>query len=214
MNHKKLLGSVLVAIVGIAALVASRSITAKESKSEGAAELKLPPGWTEDDMKACMLAATPGQMQERLCKDAGDWEGKTTVWMGPDSEPMTGECTSNVEPIIDNRFIKVEMKGDMPGSGPFQGGGIYGYDNVSKKFVSSWIDSQSTGIMQGTGHLSDDGKSIKWKFKFNCPLTKKPAVMEEVDTNTGDNSKKLEMFVDDPKTGKHYKMMQIELTRK
>jgi hypothetical protein len=27
-------------------------------------EMKLPPGWTEDDMKACMLAATPGKMHE------------------------------------------------------------------------------------------------------------------------------------------------------
>ncbi len=215
MNYKKLLGTIFVAVVVFAALVASRSITqAKESKSDAAAELKLPPGWTADDMKACMLAATPGKMHELLAKDAGDWEGKTTMWMGPDSEPLTSECTSNVEPIIDNRFIKVEMKGEMPGAGPFQGGGIYGYDNVSKKFVSSWIDSQTTGIMQGSGDLSEDGKSIKWKYTFNCPLTKKPAVMEEIDTNTGDNTKKLEMFVDDPKTGKHYKMMQVELTRK
>jgi len=106
------------------------------------------------------------------------------------------------------------MKGDMPGMGPYHGGGVYGYDNVSKKFVSSWIDNHSTGIMQGEGELSSDGKSITWEYKFNCPIAKKQVTMKEVDTKTGDNAKKLEMWGDDPKTGKNYKMMSIELTRK
>ena len=35
-----------------------------------------------------------------------------------------------------------------------------------------------------------------------------------IDTATGANTKKLEMWGDDPKTGKNYKMMSIELTRK
>jgi hypothetical protein len=167
-----------------------------------------------DDMKACMAAATPGKMHELLTKDAGEWTGKSTMWMGPESDPMTSECTCTIEPIMDGRYTKVEMKGDMPGMGPFHGGGVYGYDNVTKKFVAAWIDNQSTGIMQGEGELSADGKTLTWKNTFNCPITNKPQVMTEVDTTTGPNSKTLEMSGDDPKTGKHYKMMHIELTRK
>jgi len=86
--------------------------------------------------------------------------------------------------------------------------------NVSKKFVSSWIDNHSTGIMQGEGELTDNGKSITWEYKANCPITKKPMTMKEVDTMIGGNSKTLEMWGDDPKSGKNYKMMKIELTRK
>lgn len=213
MNRKNLLP--LFVAITFGALVASLAIAkAKDSKSGNPPEMKLPPGWTADDMKACMLAGTPGKMQELLTKDAGEWQGKTTMWMGPGGEPVTSECTSSVDPIMDGRFTKVEMKGDMPGMGPYHGGGVYGYDNVSKKFVSSWIDNHSTGIMQGDGELSDDGKTITWKYTFNCPVTKKPAVMKEVDTTTGPNTKTLEMFGADPKTGKHYKMMHIELTRK
>src|SRR5947207_1493028 len=207
MNRRKLVVPIFVRVVGIGAVVASLAIAkAKESKSGSPPEMKLPPGWTADDMKACMLAGTPGKMQALLAKDAGEWQGKSTMWMGPEGEPLTSECTSSVTPIMDGRFTKVEMKGDMPGMGPYHGGGVYGYDNVSKKFVSSWIDNHSTGIMQGEGELSDDGKSITWKFTFNCPITKKPAVMKEVDTTTGPNTKTLEMSGADPKTGKHYKM--------
>jgi hypothetical protein len=38
--------------------------------------------------------------------------------------------------------------------------------------------------------------------------------MREVETVTGPNSKTLEMFGTDPKSGKEFKMMRIELTRK
>jgi hypothetical protein len=216
MSYKKLIVPVFVAAAGIAALVGSLAVAdaSKDSNPAGKPEMKLPPGWTMDDMKACIEAGMPGKMHELLAKDAGEWTGKSTMWMGPDGPPMTSECTSSVTPIMDGRFIKVEMRGEMPGMGPYHGGGIYGYDNVSKKFVSSWIDNHGTGIMQGEGKLSDDGKSIVWDFKFNCPVTKKQQVMSEVDTATGPNTKTLEMSGDDPKTGKHYKMMSIELTRK
>src|SRR4029079_5461052 len=212
MSYRKLIVPVFLAAAGIAALVGSLAIAdaAKETAPPGQAEMKLPPGWTMDDMKACIAAGTPGKMHELLAKDAGEWTGKSTMFIGPDGPPMTNECTSTVTPIMEGRYIKVEMKGDMPGMGPYHGGGIYGYDNVSKKFVSSWIDNHSTGIMQGEGELSSDGKSITWEYKFNCPIAKKEVSMKEVDTKTGDNTKKLEMWGDDPKTGKNYKMMSIE----
>jgi len=216
MSHRKLVVPAFVAAVAIAAIVGSISIAdaKKETAPAGQAEMKLPPGWTMDDMKACMDAGTPGKMQQLLAKDAGEWSGKTTMWMGPDGQPMTSECTSTVTPIMDGRYVKVEMRGDMPGMGTYHGGGIYGYDNVSKKFVSSWVDNHSTGIMQGEGELTDNGKSITWEYKANCPITKKQMTMKEVDTRTGENSKTLEMWGDDPKSGKNYKMMKIELTRK
>ena len=88
------------------------------------------------------------------------------------------------------------------------------YDNVSKEFVSSWIDNHSTGIMNGKGELSADGKTLTWKFTFNCPITQKPAVLREVETITGPNTKTLEMFGAEPKSGKVFKMMSIELTKK
>jgi len=215
MSYRKMIVPAFIAAAGIAALAGSISIAAakKEAAGESQPDIKLPPGWTMDDMKACMEAGTPGKMHKLLAKDVGEWAGKNTMWMGPDGPPMTSESTSTVSSLMDGRYIKVEMNGDMPGMGPYHGGGIYGYDNVSKKFVSSWIDNHSTGIMQGEGELTDNGKSITWEYKANCPITKKPMTMKEVDTATGENSRTLEMWGDDPKSGKNYKMMKIELTR-
>jgi hypothetical protein len=216
MNDKRIFVPGIVLAAGIAALAASWAIAeaSKDSQSGGAPEMKLPPGWTVDDMKACMIAGTPGDMHKRMANEAGLWRGKTTMWMAPDTEPIMSECTSTITPLMDGRFIKCETEGDMPGMEPFKGLGIYGFDNVSHKFISSWIDNQGTGITQGEGELSKDGKTLTWKMTFNCPITKKPHAMKEVDTITGPNTKTIEMFGADPKTGKHFQMMKIELTRK
>jgi hypothetical protein len=198
------------------ALITAASLAVADATKEAkqaAPEIKLPAGWTPADMEAMIKAGTPGKQQQLLAKDAGVWQGKTTMWMGPEGPAMNSECTSTVTPVMDGRYIKVEIKGDMPGMGPFEGLGIYGFDNVSGQYVTSWIDNQSTGIMQGMGELSKDGKTMTWKSTFNCPLNKKPAPMREVDTLTGPNAKTLEMFGNDPKTGKEYKMMRIEFTK-
>jgi uncharacterized protein DUF1579 len=216
MSVKKVLSIVCIAAAGMA-VIGSFAIAdaSKDSKTPAGlpADIKLPPGWTMEDMQACILAATPGKMHEHLVKEVGTWDGKTTMYM-PGSDPQTSECTMTIKSLMGGRFTQVEIKGDMPGMGPYEGFGIYGYDNVSKKFVSSWIDNQGTGVMQCTGALSDDGKVLTWACTYNCPLQKKAVAMREIDTITGPNTKRFEMFGPDPKTGKESKMMTIDFTKK
>ena len=177
-------------------------------------EMQLPPGWTAEDMQACMAAAAPGKMHEHLVKSVGTWQGKNTMWMYPGAEPMKSESTATITPMLDGRFVKCEMSGDMPGMGPYNGFALYGFDNVSQKFVSTWIDNCGTGMAHGTGDLSPDGKTLTWNYTYNCPLTKKPTALREVETFTSNDARKLEIFGVDPKSGKEFKMMEIELTRK
>ncbi len=216
MSCRKLFISALIAAVGLAAVVGSVAIadSSEGSKGAGKPEMKLPDGWTEADMQACMIAGAPGKMHEHLAKNVGVWQGKNTMWMAPGAEPMKSESTSTFTSIMDGRYVKCETAGEMPGMGPYNGMGIYGFDNVSKKFVSNWVDNHSTGIMNGVGELSDDGKTMTWNFTFNCPITRKPAVLREVETITGPDTKTLEMFSADPKSGKEFKMMVIEFTKK
>ncbi len=209
---------IIAAIAGSVALAQQSGNTKQAPAGKPAAaaqpEHKLPPGMTEADMMACMEAGTPGEMHKHLAKGLGVWTGKTTMWMTPGAEPMHSECVSTVTSAMDGRYIKCEINGEMPGMGPFMGFGLYGYDNVSKQFQSTWIDNCGTGMMVGTGELSSDHKVMTWNFKYHCPITKKPTVMREVETITGADTKKLEMFGPDPKTGKEFKMMEIAFTRK
>ena len=86
-------------------------------------------------------------------------------------------------------------------------------DNVGQKFTATWIDNVSTTMAQGEGELSKDGKTLTWTFTCSCPLQKKPMTMRQVETTTGPGKKVLEMFGPEPKSGKEYQMMKIELTK-
>jgi hypothetical protein len=200
---------------GVAAMLGAVALAdvSKNSPSADQPEMKLPPGWTAEDMQACILAGTPGEQHEHLAKSIGQWHGTTTMWMTEGAEPMESECQVTVTPMMDGRYTKIEWKGDMPGMGPYHGFGINGFDNVSQEFVSIWLDNHSTGLMKGVGKISPDGKTLSWEFTHNCPITKKPTVMREIETVTGPNTKTLEMFATDPKSGKEYKMMRVELTK-
>ena len=211
---------VVAAALGLASVAGSLAIaeapkdSRKSAKPAAPAEAGLPPGWTAEDMQAVMAAGTPGEMHRHLAKGVGRWEGKSTMWMAPGAQPVTSKVTATVTSIMDGRFTQVAHSGEVPGMGPYNGLGVNGFDNVSKKFVSTWIDNMGTGIMQGEGELSQDGKQITWTFSYHCPVTKKPAVMRQVETITGPDTRTMEMFGTEPKGGEEYKMMTIELSRK
>lgn len=188
---------------------------AKPAAPAGQPEMQLPPGWTTEDMQACMAAGIPGKMHEHLAKSVGVWAGETTMWMGPGMDPMPkNTCTNTTSMIMDGRYAKSDMAGEIPGMGPFNGLGITGFDNVSQKFVGTWIDNHGSGIMNGVGELAKDGKSMTWHFNYNCPITKKQAVMRQVETYTSPTTMTLDMFTNDPKSGKEYKCMHIDFTKK
>jgi hypothetical protein len=217
MKRRKLILVSLMAVVGAGTLVVPLAVAEPSQDAKPAAgqqpEMQLPPGWTAADMQACMAAAVPGKMHEHLAKSVGTWRGKNTLWMFPGAPPMKSESTATITPMLDGRFVKCEMSGDMPGMGPYNGFALYGFDNVSQKFVSTWIDNCGTGMAQGTGELSGDGNTLTWNYTYNCPLTKKPTALREVETFADADARKLEIFGIDPKSGKEFKMMEIELTR-
>ncbi len=186
---------------------------AKPNANAQPPEFKLPPGWTEADMQACMIAGTPGKEQERLLKDVGTWKGRSTMWMYPGSEPMHTEATLKVTSFMDGRYAKTEWTGEMPGMGPYKGFGLTGYDNIAGKHVNLWVDNQSTGLMTGAGERSADGGTMTWLFPYTCAITRKPGVFRQIEKNPGPDRKIIEMFGNDPKTGVEYKMMLIELAR-
>ena len=216
MHANRLFVLALIVVVGMAMFVGSIALGEPSSGSKPAEQpdFQLPPGWTPADLQAMIDAGTPGKEHEFLAESVGQWQGKTIMQMSPGGQSAEGECTVTVTPMLDGRFTKTEITGEIPGMGPYHGFGISGFDKVSGEFVSSWIDNHGTGVMNGVGELSADQKTLTWEFGYNCPVTKKQCKMREVVTFTGPDTQVLEMFGAEPKSGEVYKMMRIELTRK
>ena len=167
------------------------------------------------DMQAMMdtykKLAIPGEPHKQLASLAGSWTTKTKEWMDPSKPPMesTGTCEEKV--LLDGRFLQQECTGDMMGQ-PFTSIGVTGYDNFTKKYVTTWMSSMGTGIfvMEGTG--SADGKTITLHGSHKDPMggdMKHHALWKFVDANT----QTFEMYGAHG-NDKDMKMMEITYNRK
>lgn len=210
---------IVLGIAGLAVAAASLAFAPDKNKDKGKDKpaagqaMELPEGMTPEDMQACMEAGTPGKMHEELAKKVGVWTGECKMWMSPGGEAMESPCTMTVTPMMDGRYFRTELSGEMPGMGPYHGFGITGYDNAAEQFQNTWVDNWSTGIMSGTGEMSSDGKTMTWTCTYHCPVTDKPVTMREVERWTGPDTYVLEFHGKQPRGEREYKMMEITFKR-
>jgi hypothetical protein len=92
--------------------------------------------------------------------------------------------------------------------------GIYGYDNVIGKYVSTWVDNMGTGMMMSQGTPDASGKVISWVGSMNDPVTGKPRQERMTMTWVDDNHYTLEMYGTPPGAKQEMKMMTLEYARK
>src|SRR5206468_718952 len=101
---------------------------------------------------------TPGAPHKLFASLAGSWTTQTKEWMEPGKPPTESTGTAEMKMLLDGRFLYQEYNAQMMGQ-PFSGIGIDAYDNMTKKYVTAWMDSMGTGIfmMEGTARLFADG---------------------------------------------------------
>ncbi len=204
-------GACLVGVAALAGCASNRNTKTHAASDESA--MQLPKGWTQADMDACTMAGTPGKEHADLMKLAGRWTSKERMWMGPGGEEMQTTGTWQLTPIMDGRYLQLDASGEMPGMGPYKGLGVLGFDNVSRKYVATYVDQMSTGIMHGEGKMSSDAKTLSINYIFNCPITRKKSVFREVLRFDSERAMHVEMFATDPKSGKEYMCMSAELSK-
>jgi uncharacterized protein DUF1579 len=183
------------------------AVLAQDKPKEPAA-----PAMGGPEMEAMMKAMSPGEQHKHLARLAGDWTFTNKMWMAPGQPPSESSGTMHGETILDGRYVQSVWKGNMMGM-PFEGHGTDGYDNVAKKYVSSWIDNMGTGILYSTGSCDTDGHKCETKGSMMDPMTGKDSYMRSVISWTGNDSFVMEMFGPDP-SGKEFKWMEMSVKRK
>jgi hypothetical protein len=166
-------------------------------------------------MEAWKKAATPGPDHKILDSLAGEWDHTVKHRMTPEAawEEMKGENTNKW--ILGGRFLQSETKGPamVEGGEPFEGWGFIGFDNVTNKYQSVWLDNMGTGMMISTGEYDSAIKTLKENGDFSCPLkgTNMPyrAEWKFIDNN----SYSYEMYTKDDK-GKEFQSLIVSYTRK
>jgi len=165
------------------------------------------------DEKAAMeimaKAATPGEAHKKLDALAGKFTVKSKMWMDPSKPPEESDGSTERKWIMGNRYLQESYQGKFMGQ-PFDGMGIQGYDNVTKKYFGSWIDSGGTGMT--LAHGSMNGHTIKYKGMMSDPMSGKEIPYTMSVAITDNDNHKLEMWGPGP-GGKEMKWMEMSYTR-
>ena len=162
-------------------------------------------------METYQKLATPGEPHKQFASLAGSWTTKTKSWMEPNKPPTESDGSCEQKMLLDGRFLQQECTGDMMGQ-PFTGIGVIGYDNHTKKYISTWMDSMGTGIYVMEGTSSADGKIITQKGQYDDPIEGRMKLRDV--TKIVDNNTEIFEMYGTGKKGKEMKMMEIAYTRK
>ena len=163
-------------------------------------------------MELWQKLAQPGEPHKLFTGLAGSWTTQTKEWMEPGKPPMESTGTVEMKMLLDGRFLYQELTGTMMGR-PFSGIGIDAYDNMTKKYVTAWMDTMGTGIFMMEGTAGADGKTITLKGSHPEPGGGKMshrAVWKIIDNN----SQTFEMYGTHGHGGKEMKFLEIVYTRK
>jgi hypothetical protein len=197
----------------IAPALLAAGVAAVLASAQGAA--KKPPAPPVDEqamMEAWQAAATPGSAHKGLAGMEGTWTAKVRMWMSPTAPPAESDGTAENKMALGGRFLEQRYQGNVMGQ-PFTGIGYTGYDNIKKKYVSTWIDSMGTTMMVTEGTGDAGGKVITTTGSIPDALTKKTVAIKAVTTIVDADHTTYEMWGPDP-SGKVFKTLEIHYVRK
>lgn len=123
----------------------------------------------EEVMKKMMEASTPGPEHKKLSEMAGNWTYTSKNWMKADATPEESKGTSTMKMILGGRYLQQDIKGTAMGQ-PWEGLGFTGYNKVTKKYETIFMDGMGTGIMMGKGKWDTASNALKDSGKYACPL--------------------------------------------
>jgi len=195
-----------------AAEPAIKASQASQSKQPTAEEM-------QQEMAQMMELSKTGENHKRLADLAGNWNYTVKMWMDPSGKAQESKGTATRKAILDGHFFLAEHSGKFQMPGPdgkmkdmnFKGMAMEGYDNVKKKFVSSWIDNMGTMILSSEGDYDDASKTFTYRANFEWMPGKKVSIREVVKVADKDHHN-FEWYED--RGAGEMKTMEIAYTRK
>jgi uncharacterized protein DUF1579 len=202
---------VLAAAVSVAGLAAADEAKKPATSANTSADQAAPAMDEKAMMEAWMKVATPSEAHKWLEPVVGTWDAKITMWMAPGAPPQESTGKSENKWVLGGRFVEQRYEGNFMGQ-PFSGVGYTGYDNYKKKYVGTWMDTMGTMIMVSQGDAA--GKTLSMNSTIDDILTGKATTVKSEIKIMAPDQHVMEMWGPDQATGKQFKTMEIQYTRR
>jgi len=160
--------------------------------------------------QAAMQAMMPGEHHQHMKKLVGEFDYTITMYM-PGAAPQEFKGHRSAKMVMGDRYLDESYTGTFMGM-PFEGHGTMAYDNVQKKYLSTWTDNMGTGIMFGSGMCSNNGTQWDMKADMADPMSGKMVTTRSVTKLVDADHMTMDMFGPGP-DGKEMKMMSIAAAR-
>jgi len=167
---------------------------------------------------AADFSGTPQQLPPVLCANenhkvfeqfVGQWDAKVTIFQNGATESFNGIQTNTLG--LGGRFLNTAFRGNF--GGEFVGSGTMGYNNVTKQYESTWIDSMSTWItFENNGTYDSSTKTLTLKGQCTDPNTNQKKSTRTVYTVNSTSQYTCTSF--ETVNGTETKTMEIVYTRK
>jgi uncharacterized protein DUF1579 len=152
----------------------------------------------------------PGPEHEVLKQDVGTWDAVVEM-LEPGKPPVASKGVETVSLMTGGLWTMTDFKSTIMNA-PFQGHGQNGFDPSKKKYVTSWVDSMSTGIT--LGEYSYDAKTKTMKGWMEGPdMTGKVMKMTQTTEWKDADTRVFSMFMPGP-DGKDIPTMRITYKRR
>jgi hypothetical protein len=173
-----------------------------------------PLGGLSPELAVTIEARSLSPQHQQLARFAGDWTYTSKLWMGgPGAAPAESGGTLQAETMFGGRYVEQHWIGEMMGK-PFEGRGTMAYDNVEKKFASTWIEmANGIGMMMQAGTCDDAMTSCTFSGLYWNPASGQQNTIRSVLTWTGEDSFKSEGYGTGP-DGFEMKVVEFVVTRK
>ena len=175
----------------------------------------------EEMMKQMMEMSKLNENHKLLADMNGNWNYAIKMWMNPDpnAKPQESKGTATRKSVMGGRYFVMDVSGkmQMPGEDgkmkemQFKGMSIDGYDNVKKKFISTWCDNMGTGMMMSEGTYDPAAKMFTYNGEYEAMPGMKSRVRMTMKVTDKDHHNY--EFYEDRGSGEA-KTMEINYTRK
>jgi hypothetical protein len=186
---------------------------------------KAPP--SPQDMKKMMdewmKTMNPGEHHKAMEGSIGSWETVTKIWMDPNAPPMETTGIAERKWIMGGRFVQETIKSEMlmpdmakPGEMqrmPWEGMGLFGYDNYRNLYVGCWVDSMGTQMLTMKGSVSPDGKTWTYYGEMDEPMLGVIGRLVKYQTKIIDNDTHV-FSIYDLHAGENYRTVEVTYKRR
>ena len=212
MKGRTVLGGAALAVAAlfVTGQVASQDEGAKAGDTEQQSKSEM-----DTTMQQWAKYAQPGEHHARLQPFVGQWSLTVRSAMAPGQPLQEGTGTAEYEWILGGRYVLEKIRGSSgtEGGTPFEGMGVFGYDNLKQKYVAMWIDNMTTGLATFEGTCDASGKVFTLLGQDTDPMTGKPMKVRSVLRIVDENKWVSETYIEGP-DGKEFRAVELTYTRK